>query len=66
MAALQKQVAPAAQDIVSGKNSDAMGANQNEGLLTTRNKMSTKNSTTNQNNRTSNFKLRTSSKQKAA
>ena len=55
MAALQKQVAPAAQDIVSGKNSDAMGANQNEGLLTTRNKMSTKNSTTNQNNRTSNF-----------
>ena len=62
MAALQKQVAPAAQDIVSGKNSDAMGANQNEGLLTTRNKMSTKNSTTNQNNRTSNFELRQNKK----
>ena len=42
MAALQKEVAPAAQDIVSGKNSDAIAANQKEGLLTTRNKMSTK------------------------
>ena len=44
MAALQKEVAPAAQDIVSGKNSDAIAANQKEGLLTTQNKMSTKKS----------------------
>ena len=43
MAALQKEV-------VSSKNSDAMAANQKEGLLTTQNKMSTKNPTTNQNN----------------
>ena len=50
MVALQKEDAPAAQDIVSTKNSDALAGNQNEGLMTTQNKISTKNPTTNQNN----------------
>ena len=64
MAALQKEDAPAAQDTVSTKNSDSMAANQNEGLLTTRNKMWTKNPTTNQYNQVP--LNRSSSKQKAA